>query len=723
MLVVSAPASGHAAETRDEAPYEALLPAAEPHLLPAASWFHATQVLDDETGLPIQGASMRAYDEDTRPQRIEYAPLLGEATSNSDGIATVVGPEARAADHWVVSARGYAPGYAFGYHPPRVVRLRRGVAPRVQVTDFAGAPVAGLALSVFLGCPHGPVAARMTTDDDGWVQFPPLDPDTMHTVWHTSRAGRCSRWQVGHLAEQAAAGRALRLWPARTAQGVVLDARGAPLAGVVVREGPLKAPSPFDTPSFYRGPATRTDAAGRFTLHGLPPLGEAAIGLLIVRADGRVSHRVVPSVAAPTMRIELDDDHAEEDETELGSGSDSEATLPGVVRLWPRDASGGRLPRLPRLVAVREDGTLVDRLPVTPGSEVTLAPGRWRFEPASAFALLQAVPFEIDVMPGGRSERDILVTHHARAAFAGATRPLPSLGALSLLARHEVASVLTSNLAEGRVFVPEEGSLVLSSQDVDASFADAIQGVRRVRAERAQQRRLHLVAPSPVASAQLHYDNHVEDLWIEDHAEDVLVFSCLREALLTLTLEDESRWRVAVPAGPRGETREIRLDGARHRVQASQPMRLAWASATGEAVPPAHLRVEALDGSSEDVEVLEAESPEGDLFSPCRVTWRASGYQVVVRDVARAESHKIDLGPGVLRVVARDPQGKRVASVVMVDGHLHDDAGEGPFELRGLWPGLRRVVVTPVDPALRGRSARVQVSDASVTWHVMFTKR
>ncbi|MBN2489375.1 MAG: carboxypeptidase regulatory-like domain-containing protein [Planctomycetes bacterium] len=214
---------------------------------------------------PIAGARVQGFTEDGRPVAIT-SRLVSEATTDEFGIANVPnGPEP--ADHWLIDAAGFGVVHHFGNLESFDVQpflLRVTGDRRLRVLDPFGEPLAGARVELLLGCPHSPAARVATTDREGLAVLADVSDEG---------------WELWILADGIAPGPyglpatpcageppALLTGYGATARGLVVNAAGEPLAGVVVRE--------LDYP---RGPVTTTDAKGRFVLAGLS--GSTPIGL------------------------------------------------------------------------------------------------------------------------------------------------------------------------------------------------------------------------------------------------------------------------------------------------------------------------------------------------------------------------------------------------------------------------------------------------------------
>lgn len=230
---------------------------------PVASVAPNIRVVDAETGRPIAGAEVLGVHEHTAPipDSLWYR---ARATTDDDGWAALPPPTDEAPYDWrIVRAKGY--GISGSMNVPReglepeVVELFEAVEATFRVVDFQGRPVPDLYLGLCVGCGHSPDVGGAVTDEDGRT-----------TIDGVGRHGRdiADLYPVGegvqmdYLGEDwdaAMDGHDMAIvQPGATLRGRLLLADGEPAVDYFV-----------GAPVLHRGPWTRTDDQGRFTLVGL----------------------------------------------------------------------------------------------------------------------------------------------------------------------------------------------------------------------------------------------------------------------------------------------------------------------------------------------------------------------------------------------------------------------------------------------------------------------
>ncbi|MCU0726266.1 MAG: carboxypeptidase-like regulatory domain-containing protein [Planctomycetes bacterium] len=246
-------------------PYALYLPGCEPVDSSGQRQLVAVRLVRPTTqGLvAVAGGTVSFHTEESLGAR-----LLGSAISDEFGFANLPRPaEVEQGSHWHFEGPEGGVDHAFcsfdGLDEPEG-ELPGGVDRRVRVVGPLAAPLAGAYVEVFLGCPHSPAARSGVTGADGVVVLPNLPPDRDDQFWVVAPGVRPGPYALEALRVGGGC-REILTEPGRTMTGVVLDERGAPLRGVVVRRI-----------GHDRGPLARTDDSGRFTLFGLggaEPLG------------------------------------------------------------------------------------------------------------------------------------------------------------------------------------------------------------------------------------------------------------------------------------------------------------------------------------------------------------------------------------------------------------------------------------------------------------------
>jgi len=210
------------------------------------------QVLDAVTGEPVEGVDVRAYDEDATIGFLRAA-LLARTATDEFGLADLPWKERPRDAHWVFDAPGYAVMEKYGSFPPERVWLLPGGEIRARLLDPFGRPAAGAEVELFLGCGHSPAVRLTRTSAEGWFRFRDVRPDRGQLWFRMAGA-------YAEYADVPANGKMVTTLPGLTVAGVVTDREGQPAPGVLVA-----------STQFHRGPATKTDADGRFRLHGVDP--------------------------------------------------------------------------------------------------------------------------------------------------------------------------------------------------------------------------------------------------------------------------------------------------------------------------------------------------------------------------------------------------------------------------------------------------------------------
>ena len=239
------------------------------------------RVLDAATDRPIAGARITCHEEAIHPTA-GGTPPVQDLVADEDGEALL--DLAREGSWTICEAPGYGPRGFFGGEED--IHLARGEDAVLLVRDWLERPLAGAGIEALVGCGHVPEIRAAVSDAEGRLVLPCLDiPETRLWVRAPGMRGRNEAYAgvlSGLPVEDGV--RILRCDPAPTVEGRVLDAAtGAPVAGAAV-----------GTTEAHRGPWTRTDAEGRFVLHG----ADAGEELRVEFRDGRVEEKKsVPGVS------------------------------------------------------------------------------------------------------------------------------------------------------------------------------------------------------------------------------------------------------------------------------------------------------------------------------------------------------------------------------------------------------------------------------------------
>lgn len=186
----------------------------------------------------------------------------GESTIRIDGGSTVLRVLASLGDE-----AGVAGVEGDGADRSVTIHLGAALRPVCRTVGAEDEPVAGAKVTLAALSDGWPVQLEATSQADGSALFPAIPADGIRWIeWSAEAAGRApavASGQVRHMLDVT-----LRLEPATTVRGRVVDESGAPVAGATV----MVAGAAFAT----------TGADGTFAVTGLPPAG----GDVVVTADG-----------------------------------------------------------------------------------------------------------------------------------------------------------------------------------------------------------------------------------------------------------------------------------------------------------------------------------------------------------------------------------------------------------------------------------------------------
>ena len=259
-------------------------------------------IIRNDAGEPVEGAQLDFSVPATEARSSVSHMSLGSATTDAEG--RWVFPQAPPGALEGLSVRvmhdGHLPGGLGGEAPARNEALRtlthetvlqRGVSLEGQVVNPDGQPVARA--SVALGSDRfGSRDPKVTTDAEGRFRFPACKPQSLVITVQASRyAPQIVRHQAGGADSEPLV---IRLEPARTLRGQVVDAAGQPLADVHVAA---------DTWRGHRSLNVRltTDREGRFHWNSAP---DDAV-LFDFLKEGYMSLRRTALVAGDEHRIVL----------------------------------------------------------------------------------------------------------------------------------------------------------------------------------------------------------------------------------------------------------------------------------------------------------------------------------------------------------------------------------------------------------------------------------
>jgi hypothetical protein len=635
-------------------------------------------VVDYVSGRPIPGATLTAFPENDSAAATTYSAKAKSAAADAAGLAAVEVSAARVPMHWVIESSGCAPAYAYGVGAPAMVALRPGADVKGRLLDALGKPVEGAAIDAFPGGPHSPSVRAAHTAKDGTFALAAVSPTPV--AWCTTTPVGSCRVAGG----EPGLGRRVPdyvLTAGMTVRGRFVDAKDAPVAGVVVR-----------ATGFDREPIAVSDAGGRFALLCVPEHAGLRFQL-----PGRNESSTTDSLLGPldcTVRLDADGRPAapERDvklslrvQTGDGRAIDGEAVrFTRVSDGWSivavtADDTGEK----PGTLAVDVPGGTYEVTQATPLEPATFAPFKW-----------------VVAAEGGTSPKSVTATRQPVLTVAGA---VPHGAKVSL-------AVLGAEVAcDGPVDawhppVPAMGAAVLRVQPLESQRAVFFFPVRDL-AGAGRKADVALPAPHKVTIAG------VATMLAERLTCDGLPVAYEIDGAALVTYADGPMvFDANLPGGARRFTFEIpaaagaavALDRAKGAAIAGPDLvRVKYALADGTVPADATMRVQSRTGGSSGTAdaVIESEVP-------CRVTLALDGHQTLTRFFSSPAETKLVWGPCALELTVRDDAGAPAPSIVQVDGALHW-TNAGVLALKGLDAGAHRVVVFPLRADLAGSELRL----------------
>jgi hypothetical protein len=419
----------------------------------------ATVVRDARTKEAIEGARVLRYLEDASDTFTE-AVLLGEATTDGAGRASIRLAKTQDDCHWVFDKPGYAVRETYGILAAPVVELEPGRAVRGRLLDPWGRPCAGIDVEALLGCGHSPAVRRARTDRDGVFVLEDLAP-TPARLWFVAPglASHCFDVSPGDFVAD----------PGVVVEGQVVDRRGRPARGAVVR-----------SVQEFRGPRATCGRDGRFRLVGVAR-GE---DLIACGRDGSVAY-LSEADYEPGVAIRI----------RLGTPSDDQdgRTDPGAedldVRVRVADAQGGGPVEGVAVALLRTaDGRAFRAETAANGDADLRAPaGEYDLRVGDEFASHVAPPVRVRVRAAGEALR--IVAHAQPVLEVDATR-LPAGASLALVLPSAIRALDAEDGYRTRLPADAPAAVRLTRDGDDAASAGVVRtlpvgpvegGVRRAR--------------------------------------------------------------------------------------------------------------------------------------------------------------------------------------------------------------------------------------------------
>lgn len=439
------------AEGEFDRPWDGFLPDPDQGLgdeedgVPASEWY-GLRVLDAATGRPVPGARWVRTPERGTGGDLRADAVMQVAVTDAEGIARMESLPWRWKDdcHWLVLAEGYAPAHEYATIPETEVLLRRGRPFRGALLDPLGRPVAGGSVEYLGGCSHGTAALRATTAADG----------TFALGDHRCRLGQYWIEGPGIASDLVSADEPFSLGsrpgvivgiPGHRYEGRILDPLGRPLAACVVRSW-----------NEQRGPATITDAEGRFVLEGVE--GDSIVlfpeGDLTEDTSDWDVHDAMPGVPLTVVVTSLGVVEEEETATvRIAARTPDGKPAGGVCYRVLREATG----RGPSGITVEEEPQDEDDPPL--GTEVEeVVPGRFRVVPDYLFDSFDFEPVEGEVAAGGTTDLLLAVRPRPRLRVKGT---VPGKALLVLAVPGDTMDVMWNPADPWSPHLPREGPAVL----------------------------------------------------------------------------------------------------------------------------------------------------------------------------------------------------------------------------------------------------------------------
>jgi hypothetical protein len=647
-------------------PWVGILPG--PEATGDAEWF-VCRVLDARTREPVAGARWIRTPEWIAPWRVRHDAVLGVATTDRDGIAHLPATPAawKAECHWLVVASGYGAAYEYGETPPPEVLLEPAVPLEGRVLDALGRPVANARVEALGGCSHGTAAAQAVTQNDGTFRIEGVGPDLGGQIWVT---GRGIAADLSALDSEPSLGHGqvlLAMEPGVRYVGRVVDLLGAPVPGAVIR-----------VHNEQRGPATRTDAEGRFVLEGAEPDSALVVfppaDLTEDESTSHVSdaHPDVPAtiVVSPVGVVETEPTARLHVRALSADGSPAGGLAFRLVH-----AATGRGPTGWTAAGEEEDG-----LPEGEAIEDVWA-GTWSVRPADPFSSLTFDPVVVDVGDGDLATLTVSTRPQSRLRIVG---HVPS-GATVDLRLADASQLLFDEEPDAAPWLPATGPAALRVEiegrpPLFFPVGPDVEGLRTVYVE--------LPAPRVMV-----LPDGARDAVLRDGERDAYAFAGDDpEALLTdATGPLLLRWDAT-----NGTRREARVD-------------VPVEEGAGVVVDAATARV------VHEETLVRALAPDGSVFEQHEaapgswVEFSREGWRTLWGLAPAAGELEVRWGTVTLRLTVSDEDGP-VDALALIGGEVQA-LPDGAVEVRGLAAGPLRVVVGRRDVVGAGQALELVLEE------------